>query len=1242
MPDKISKLAAQLAQVQQQLKARAVAPQLGNSSLENKTLNQYTGDGTLGAQFGVLPDGTNGAGSFTGPNPPKPTQPSCSTIPGMIEARWNGKFVDALSPLDLRHVSVYVVPDGGTIDLSHAAGTVSGELGDAASIQMPIGTYQVYLVAWSLSGKWSAPSAPSTVVVPASIDLDSVTEAIDDLNETTGGLLTTAAELGTRLDTAETDLTTHDTRIADAETELTTAFGQISTVGGTATAAQAAAAAAAADAATAAGIANGKGKVLIQSTAPGAGDRNAVTLWIDTTGGTNTPKRWTTGTTWVAVTDKAATDAATAAAAAQGTATSAATAASTAQSAADAAAADAAAAAGIANGKGKVLIQSTAPGAADRNAVTLWIDTTGGANTPKRWSTGTTWVAVTDKAATDAASAAAAAQATATAAQTAAGTAQSTADGALTMAGTKSKVYYSTAAPSGSGTGAGDLWRQRNGTQEIIGEWQWSGSAWVSQTVSGSIVSNMDIGFLTAGSAVMSTALINKLVAGTANFQTADIKNLFVTTGTFTAAVINKIYADAVISRKLAAQYVAIGDFTNNVEDPVELGGTTLRGWAAGLILETTDVPAETTVAIKTTAGQGTWSVTTGGSTSPLFDVEPGSEVVFSMWIKSSVANTRYFQEIRDQAGAHAVTWSTIPGKASMTPGATYAMGGGVNVPTTWTKYWAKGVVKATATKIRLGNMYFNHSSGAATNGVISVAGVTIRRRLAGELIIDGSVTAASIAADAIDGKVITGATFQTSALPNVGLKFDSNGWRVYGPDGGEPIAEVRADGGTVYSVSDPATGEVLGALDSAGNGTFQDVSIAATARIDGVLVMGGDPLVDIALGGDDPGKYGPVLNGRALFGTNFTDFAEGHPSTTDYTSWMELIPFGVIANSWISSGAPWGWNGTGSQPHYRIVMGVTANLISGRGYMINWRCPPLHQTTTAGALTTAADIGGAFVRYSNDGGGISANNAGNILPGTLQYIPGGGTNFSPQGTTYVRCPEDIPAGKIMMGIEVYCYASRSMESVSNANANRWEISVADNGPRRALNDSVPASSSQQAADPPAPALPPAPDPVRQYTDTIAYSWFKSYKGDNSDNTPTYNGKVTQGYSSYAPSNGVMRGLVGFPSQASRLSGATVKKIEVYVYAEHWYANSGGTLCIGVHTQATQPTTWATFTNDVKRQAMKKPEGRWITLPSSVHAGFKSGSLRGISLLPPSSSTSSQYYGYLVGSKTKLRITYTK
>lgn len=63
-------------------------------------------------------------------------------------------------------------------------------------------------------------------------------------------------------------------------------------------------------------------------------------------------------------------------------------------------------AATLAGSKGKVIVQTAAPAAADQLAQNLWIDITNGANTPKRWN-GSAWAPVTDKVATDAANAAA-------------------------------------------------------------------------------------------------------------------------------------------------------------------------------------------------------------------------------------------------------------------------------------------------------------------------------------------------------------------------------------------------------------------------------------------------------------------------------------------------------------------------------------------------------------------------------------------------------------------------------------------------------------------------------------------------------------------------------------------------------------------------------------------------------------------------------------------------------------------
>lgn len=107
----------------------------------------------------------------------------------------------------------------------------------------------------------------------------------------------------------------------------------------------------------------------------------------------------------------------------------------TAQRAADNAAQAATDAATAAGNKGEVIYQWQTPSAARQLPQNLWIDTTGGKNTPKRWD-GSAWVVVTDKAATDAAQAASDAQATADAADAKAVAAQNTADTAKANAKT--------------------------------------------------------------------------------------------------------------------------------------------------------------------------------------------------------------------------------------------------------------------------------------------------------------------------------------------------------------------------------------------------------------------------------------------------------------------------------------------------------------------------------------------------------------------------------------------------------------------------------------------------------------------------------------------------------------------------------------------------------------------------------------------------------------------------------------
>lgn len=177
-----------------------------------------------------------------------------------------------------------------------------------------------------------------------------------------------------------------------------------------------------------------------------------------------------------------ASNASSVAAQAKATADSAAQSATDAANAAQKANTAAAAAAGVANGKADVLIQSTAPATSMRKASTLWIDTTNGANTPKRWN-GSAWVAVTDKAATDAANAAVKAHAAAQTAQSTADKAQTTAANAAaqanqaqaaakkaqTTADGKNLIYRGPDEPSHDGLKPGDMWWR---TQKFWTRWK--------------------------------------------------------------------------------------------------------------------------------------------------------------------------------------------------------------------------------------------------------------------------------------------------------------------------------------------------------------------------------------------------------------------------------------------------------------------------------------------------------------------------------------------------------------------------------------------------------------------------------------------------------------------------------------------------------------------------------------------------------------------------------------------------
>lgn len=330
--NEVKNLRKRLEELERVVKENASAPRASYTAIHDGGISEYDADGNLVSRTGTQHDGTHGAVNIFGPTPPVPTDPFLSGAPVSLTVGWDGHVIDELGgprplPLDFQCVQIFAWLDGDPVP-SEPRGVITSEQGGEKSFTVPSGTWNVALRTRATTSQMSAFTATISVVVPNTVDIGEIEGQIANAQADAIAALAGADAAQIAADAAEA----------------------------TAVAAGAAAADAADDAAAAAGIAAGKGKVIIQSSAPAAGDQLAQNLWIDTTGGANTPKRWT-GSTWTAVSDKVATDAATAAA--------------TAQLQADAAAAAAAAAAvsagnalTAANGKNKINFGTSAPTAA--------------------------------------------------------------------------------------------------------------------------------------------------------------------------------------------------------------------------------------------------------------------------------------------------------------------------------------------------------------------------------------------------------------------------------------------------------------------------------------------------------------------------------------------------------------------------------------------------------------------------------------------------------------------------------------------------------------------------------------------------------------------------------------------------------------------------------------------------------------------------------------------------------------
>ena len=590
-----------------------------------------------------------------------------------------------------------------------------------------------------------------------------------------------------------------------------------------------------------------------------------------------------------------------------------ATADSAAQSATDAATAAqkantaAAAAAGVANGKADVLIQSTAPATSMRKASTLWIDTTGGANTPKRWS-GSAWVAVTDKAATDAANAAVkandaakTAQSTADKAQTAAANAasqanqaQAAAQKAQTTADGKNLIYRGPDEPSHDGLKPGDMWwrtqkywtrwkGEKNNSPSLLADFYtyWTGAPNNSPSVLVPLSDRVVEVLTWDGTRFEPFDLVanNILAAGTVAAKHLAADSVTAEKVKANAITADKLAANSVTTEKLVADAVTAGKLAAGsvqARNIVALAITTDKLAANAVTTSKLKVTEDMTVALlnvhKIQAGDiAANAITTDKLAAGAVNADKlAANSVTAGKVQTNAIGT-------DKLAANAVTTAKLKVTEDMTVALLNVhkiQAGDIAANAVTTDTLAANAVNAD----KLAANSVNASkivTGAITADKLAANSVTAVKIAA------GTITSDRIAAGQFRGYVFTGAVFQSSEAENTGMKLNSTALQMWDSAHNQTVYldgegksnlltgtfQTRISGHRVRISPDFRTHTIGGAETFDGDGLefpaykgstayFVSPTIASQISSNQVGEMGGMTLWSGRIAQHDPGSY--------------------------------------------------------------------------------------------------------------------------------------------------------------------------------------------------------------------------------------------------------------------------------------------------------------------------------------------------------------------------------------------------
>ena len=211
---------------------------------------------------------------------------------------------------------------------------------------------------------------------------------------------------------------------------------------------------------------------------------------------------------------------------------------------------------------------------------------------------------------------------------------------AAESASTKNRVWYAASAPGSTrGERPGDTWFQYSAAT-IVGQWRWTGSSWVTQTIGDEVIANLDAGKITSG-------IIDARHIGAGSIDASKLK------------------ADSITVRELRAGTIVPIGTSLIVSEPPSPGAAPEPIWwqvaSHELNADYSGWPRPNGHPWHTCQSASLKQYTTQPE-KRLVKVQPGKKYRLRFWARATGPGSRLYVEMRDQNGNHAVKSGAVSG----------------------------------------------------------------------------------------------------------------------------------------------------------------------------------------------------------------------------------------------------------------------------------------------------------------------------------------------------------------------------------------------------------------------------------------------------------------------------------------------------------------------------------------------------------------------------------------------------